>query len=192
MSDPKYWGYKGYILQNNGEILYDGGQYSIAHFSNPEDTRYYVECKFPVPVGLRDTSCPAMWTSDDAVADELISDPEKVFAWIREQIKDSPRYVGQPFLDIDVSPEALQKRLRCQGGDPKVLATNPKYFIYKCYWPASEEYWLASDTVSGSPFDSAPMWSCDLTKEQAEFFVANPGKIGPFYAKMIEKYPLGH
>lgn len=49
MSGQEFFGYRGYILQNKGEILYDAGCCCIAHFSHPEDTRYFVRCEFPVP-----------------------------------------------------------------------------------------------------------------------------------------------
>ena len=188
MSEQNYSGYKGYIVRNNGEILYDAGRFCIAHFSYPEDTRYYVRCEFPVKVGLHDTSCPELWTSDENEARELIGDPEKTIAWIRERINSDPdfsRYVGQPIIE-------KEHKLPNYGGDPQLMAKTPQYIIFRCHWPASEEYWLASESLSRSPFDSAPLWSYTLSREQAEFFLANPEKIGPFYIKMTEKYPLGH
>lgn len=87
--EKKYYGYKSYIIENNGEILYDGGDYSIAHFSDGR-------------------------------------------------------------------------------------------------------YWLAAEHHARSDFDSTPLWSYSLSREQAEDFLAHPEKIVPFYLKMAEAYPFGH
>ncbi len=33
MAEKQYTGHQWYIIHNHGEILYDGGHFSIAHFS---------------------------------------------------------------------------------------------------------------------------------------------------------------
>ena len=60
MSDKEYSGYRGYIIKVKGEIVYDAGFCCIAHYDYPEDTRYYVQCEFPVKTGARDTSSPVI------------------------------------------------------------------------------------------------------------------------------------
>ncbi|MCR5305182.1 MAG: hypothetical protein K6E36_01590 [Oscillospiraceae bacterium] len=87
--EKEHYGHQRYIIDNNGEILYDGGDYSIAHF---RDGRY----------------------------------------------------------------------------------------------------WLAAEHHACCDFDSTPLWSYSLSREQAEDFLAHPEKIVPFYLKMVKEYPFGH
>ena len=188
MNDPGYFGYKGYILKNNGEILYDADICCIAHFSYPEDIRYYVRCEFPVKVGLHETSCPEIWTENENEAKYLLDNPNKVVEWLRERINNDPslsRYVDQPIIE-------KEHKLPNYGGNPQLLAKTPQYIIFKCHWKAYEQYWLASDPHAQSQFDSAPIWSYTLTKEQAAELLSQPENIVPFYRAMQKEYPLGH
>ena len=187
MSGQELFGYRGYILKNKGEILYDAGCCCLAHFSHPDDTRYFVRCEFPVPVGLHETSSPEIWTENENEANELIKDPEKTIAWIRRRIASDPkisRYVGQPIIEMD-------HQLPNYGGNPQLLAKTPQYIIFKCHWPASEEYCLASDYHGRGCHDSAPMWSVPITKAQASALLAHPESIGPLFESMSREYPYG-
>ncbi len=187
MSDKEYLGYRGYIIKVNGEIVYDAGFCCIAHYEYPADTRYYVRCEFPVKAGICDTSCPEIWTSKESEAKYLLEHPDKVVEWVRKRIKADKKYssyVDQPIIEKD-------HQLPNYGGHPQILAKTPQYIIFRCHWPEHEYYELAADYTPRGCHDSAPMWSCRITKEQANDLLAHHEKIGPLFRDMQEKYPYG-
>lgn len=187
MSDKEYSGYRGYIIKVNGEIIYDAGFCCIVHYNYPDDTRYYVRCEFPVKAGIRDTSCPEIWTSKESEAKYLLEHPDKVVEWLRKRIKADKKYssyVDQPIIEKD-------HKLPLYGGNPQLLAKTPQYIIFRCHWPAHEYYELAADYTPRGCHDSAPMWACRITKEQADNLLAHTEQIGPFFARMQNAYPYG-
>ena len=188
MSEKQYYGYRGYIISIGGKILLDMEHFCIAYYNRPEDTRYFVQCEFPVKTGLNETSSPEIWTSDETEAKYLLDNPDKVVDWLRRRINADPRfsrYVDQPVIEMD-------HRLPNYGGNPQLLAKTPQYIIFRCHWDAYERYELAAEYRSSSPFDCAPMWSCTITKEKAEELLSHSERAGSYFMEMYEKYPLGH
>ncbi len=187
MSGQQFWGYKGYIQKNGGEILYDAGSCCIAHYSYPEDTRYFVKCEFPVKTGLNETSSPEIWTSRESEAKYLLDNPDKVVDWLRRRIKADPkfsRYVDKPVIEMD-------HRLPNYGGNPRLLAKTPQYIIFRCHWAAREKYELAAECNPRGSHDSTPMWAVNLSKKEADALLAHPERIAPFFHAMQAKYPYG-
>ncbi|WP_297958658.1 hypothetical protein [uncultured Ruminococcus sp.] len=187
MNKKEYSGYRGYIISVGGEILLDSGFCCVVHYSYPEDTRYYVQCEFPVKAGVRETSCPEIWTGDEAEAKYLLDNPDKVVDWLRGRIKADPklsRYADQPVIE-------KEHRLPNYGGDPQLLAKTPQYIIFRCHWPAHEYYELAAEYTPRGCHDCAPMWSCRITKEQADDLLAHHEKTGPLFGEMQKRYPYG-
>ena len=93
-------------------------------------------------------------------------------------------YVDQPIIEKD-------HKLPLYGGNPQLLAKTPQYIIFRCHWPAHEYYELAADYTPRGCHDSAPMWACRITKEQADNLLAHTEQIGPFFARMQNAYPYG-
>lgn len=187
MSEQGYTGYRGYIISNGGEILLDSGVCCIVHYSYPEDTRYYVQCEFPVKTGLRETSSPEIWTSNETEAKYLLDNPNKVVDWLRGRIKADPnlsRYADQPLIE-------KEHKLPNYGGNPRLLAKTPQYIIFRCHWLAHEYYELAAEYTPRGCHDSAPMWSCRITREEAENLLAHREKVVAFFTDMHNRYPYG-
>lgn len=187
MSDNEYLGYRGYIISVHGKIVYDAGFCCIAHYSYPDDTRYYVKYEFSVKIGNRESACPEIWTSDESEAKYLLDNPDKVVDWLRSRIKADDEYIN--FVDKPIIEKDHQ--LPNYGGHPQLLAKTPQYIIFRCHWPAHEYYELAADYTPRGSHDSAPMWACRITKEQAEDLLAHHEKIGPLFSEMQAKYPYG-
>ena len=82
----EYYGHQRYIIDNNGEILYDGNNYSIARFS---DGRYWLAAEH-YPRSAFDSTPIWSYTLSQEQAEDFLAHPEKIIPFYLEMVKKYP------------------------------------------------------------------------------------------------------